>query len=87
MSHEDQWFEEADDEYDDEFPEADFDDELTETVPCPNCGIDVYEDAVQCPACGTYVTHATDVLSGRPAWWILLGFLGVLATVLALAVW
>lgn len=65
--------------------DADFDDELTETAPCPQCGVQVYEDAVQCPACGVYVTHQANVWSGRPAWWIALAVLGILATILALA--
>ena len=65
--------------------DADFDDELTETVPCPHCGAEVYEDAVQCPACGTYLTHQANVWSGRPTWWIVLGLLGILAVLLVLA--
>ncbi len=75
-----------DDDVDDgEFPDAEFDEGPTETVPCSQCGAEVYEDAVQCPACGTYVTADTNVWSGRPVWWIVLGLLGVVAAVLALA--
>ncbi len=72
MLDEDQWFEETDD-------------ELTDTVACPDCGAEVYEDAVQCPVCGSYVTHQTGVWSGRPVWWIVLGLLGVVAAIAALA--
>ena len=60
-------------------------DELTETVPCSQCGAEIYEDAVRCPACGTYITHDTSVWSGRSGWWIVLGLLGILAVILALA--
>ena len=83
------WFEKPDDELrDDEYPdEASLDEESSETVPCPECGSDVYEDAPQCPVCGTYITSASgNVWSGRPGWWVFLGLLGILALILALAV-
>lgn len=88
MSGDDLRFEPTGDELQDrEYPDAqldDDDDELTETVTCPHCGVEVYEDAVECPACQTYITHRHNVWSGRPAWWIILGLLGVLAAILAL---
>lgn len=28
----------------------------SETVPCPSCGAQIYEDADRCPKCGKYVT-------------------------------
>jgi len=79
-------FEEPGDElHDDEYPDPDeFDDDTTETVPCPECGADVYEDAEQCPACGVYITHEHSALAGRPGWWIVLAVLGILATVVVL---
>ena len=84
-------FEGPDDELrDDEYPDReDFDDEdeLTETVPCPQCGADVYEDAPQCPICGEYVDRSTSALAGRPLWWIVLGVLGIAAVVVALSGW
>ena len=84
MSGDELWFEEPGDELDDsEFPEEE--DDVTSTVPCPECGAEVYEESVQCPVCGSYITHATDVWSGRPGWWMLLGVLGVLAAILVLA--
>ena len=79
-----------DDELDDEWS-ADFDldedDEGSdsEVLPCPNCGTDVYEDALQCPACGNYISLRPRVWSGRGWWWILLGLLGIVATILVLA--
>lgn len=91
MSGDQRWFEEPDDELrDDEFPDPDqdpdlYDDDFSETLPCPQCGNEVYEDAVRCPHCGTYITHGTNVWSQRPAWWIVLGLLGVLAVILVLA--
>lgn len=86
MPGNDGWFEEPGDELlDNEFPEEDeSDDDLCETVPCVQCGAQVYEDAVRCPACGTYITHQSGVWSGRPVWWIVLGLLGILAVILVL---
>jgi len=85
MSPPDPDFDHPDDPLDDyEYPEEP-DDEQPETIRCPACGAEVYEDAVQCPACGDYVTAASGVWSGRPTWWIVLGLVGILAAVLALA--
>jgi len=82
-----EWFEEPGDELDDdEYPdEDDLDDQLTDTVPCPQCGAEVYEDTVACPCCGTYVTVKTGIWSGRPVWWIALGLLGLVAVIVILS--
>ena len=70
---------------DDEYPdEDDLDDETSETLPCPECGAEVYEDAVRCPACGSYVTFDTQPRSGRHAWWIVVGLLAALLAILVL---
>ena len=79
-------FEEPGDElYDDEFPDDEFDDDSAETVPCADCGAQIYEEAVQCLVCGSYVTRHASIWSGRPAWWIALAILGAVAGILALA--
>ena len=79
----DEWFEEPGDAWDaSDYPDEE---DVTSTVPCPECGAEVYEDAVRCPACGNYITHATSVWSGRPGWWIVLGLLGVVAVIVVLA--
>ena len=71
-----------DDEYpEEEYPDDDSQDGLSETVSCSQCGAEIYEDAVQCPICGSYVAPDTAVFSGKPGWWIVLGLLGALATV------
>jgi hypothetical protein len=46
MACDDSRFEPPDDELrDEEYPEpGEFGDDVTETVPCPECGADVYED-------------------------------------------
>ena len=61
------------------------DDESAELLPCPECGADVYEDAEQCPICGTYLIDDSNVWTGRSTWWIVLGLLGIIAVILALA--
>jgi len=75
-----------DDEMDDDLDE-DFDgeDDEAEVLPCPACGFSVYEDSPWCPSCGQYVTFpdgSAGAWSGRPNWWIVLGILGVGATLL-----
>ncbi len=73
---------------DEEFDETDIDDaldELTEVLPCPNCGADVYEDAEQCPVCGYYITSFNHrPWSSHGWWWIALGAVGTLATIYVL---
>ena len=75
----------ADDLEDREFPDSPDDDESIEVVPCPECGADVYEEAPQCPHCGAYITYDTSIWAGRHPWWILLGLLGIVAVIVALA--
>jgi hypothetical protein len=77
----------SDDDLDeDEFPGEDeaeeFDDDQAELVECPRCGVDIYEDAEQCPLCGEWITHDTSAWSGRPWWWVVLGVCGI-ATLIA----
>ncbi len=65
--------------------ESELDDDLSETVPCPECGTEVYEDAFQCPVCGSYLSsQSSNPWSGRSLWWILLGLLGTGALIYAL---
>ncbi|HID78343.1 MAG TPA: zinc-ribbon domain-containing protein [Planctomycetaceae bacterium] len=87
MTSGDQWFEQTGDElHDHEYPDEGYaEDDWTDTAPCPACGTEVYEDSVQCPVCGTYITSQTNPWMGRPAWWILLGLLGLVATIAVLA--
>ena len=89
MGDQDGWFDEPEDaefpggDFDDDF-DGDFEDESTETLPCPECGAAVYEDAVRCPECGTYITFRAGAWTGRPTWWILLALLGLVAAILAM---
>ncbi len=82
----DSWGESTDDLDDYEYPDSDPQDEdSSDTIVCPECGADVYEDAEQCPVCGEYLIMDTRPWSGKPIWWIALGILGIIATVAALA--
>jgi DNA-directed RNA polymerase subunit RPC12/RpoP len=58
----------------DEADQDERDDDDVETVPCPECGKPVYEEADVCPHCGSFILR--DVRAGRPRW--------VLATALIL---
>jgi len=83
----DEWLDPSDEGFDEsEYPEPDEDDDAQDTVPCPNCGADVYEDAPACPVCGHYFTAEGSPWSGKPGWWILLGLLGVAAAIVVLAI-
>ena len=72
---------------DDDLDDEDDEDGETEVVPCPACGVEVYEEAERCPACGEYIVHSTSPWGGKPRWWIVLGLLGIAAVIYALARW
>ena len=43
-----------------------------DTVPCPICGAEVYEDAQRCPHCGGYITGDLPQRSSGAWWWVVL---------------
>jgi hypothetical protein len=58
-----------------------------DTEPCPYCRQAVYEDAVQCPHCGTFLSEE-DAPHAPRQWWIILGVIVCLAIVLKwIGVW
>ncbi|MEZ5942998.1 MAG: hypothetical protein R3C18_16515 [Planctomycetaceae bacterium] len=71
----------TDDEYDDE-------DLPNGTVPCRNCGEQVYEDAVQCTYCGEYGPTESGgerrAYPQRSVWFWVLGILGTIAVIASL---
>ena len=81
VSSHDDW---SDDDSSDDEPWDD-DDDSSETVACPHCGAEMYEDSIRCPVCGEYVTHSTSALMGRPMWYVLLGLAGVIAVIAVLS--
>ncbi len=71
-----------DNDLDDDFDsDDDYGDDEAETLPCPECGAEVYEDAEQCPRCGAYITPHTHALAGWPWVLVALGLCGVVAVV------
>ncbi|MDZ7618994.1 MAG: zinc ribbon domain-containing protein [Patescibacteria group bacterium] len=71
---------------DEELRDEDYPDhEDSDTATCPHCGAEVYEDAVQCPVCGNYITFSSGPLTGWPTGLLLLGLAGLVAAILALA--
>ncbi|QDU63745.1 hypothetical protein Pan216_46260 [Planctomycetes bacterium Pan216] len=72
-----------------EYPEPDNEDDddlITQTVTCPSCGREVYEDAEQCPICGDYITPgSSSVFAGKPIWFVVIAILGIIAFILTFA--
>lgn len=49
---------------------------MSDTVPCPHCGREVYEDAERCPYCENYISEEdTPPSSSRKPWWLIVGVL------------
>ena len=68
-----------------EYPdEGESDSAEIELVACPKCGSEIYEEAVQCHHCGTYVTFSSSPFEGKPIAWVVLGLLGIGAVVWSL---
>jgi len=63
---------------------SDQDEETNETIVCPACGAEIYEESVQCPECEQYISPNTSAWANRPWWWVALGLLGVLAALWAI---
>ena len=62
------------------------DDEGGEEVPCPSCGEPVYEEADVCPSCGDYIVPGRRPAGANlPRWMFVLGAIGVVGTIVALA--
>ena len=79
-------FQYADDLGDEEYPDDadafdEIEDDSTQTICCPACQSEIYEDAPQCPICGHFIT-AHD-RSSQPWWWIAV----VLLLIISLSLW
>ena len=55
------------------------------TAACPECGIEIYADADVCHACGHFIIHESSAWQGRSTWWVVLGVLGIIAVIFAIA--
>ncbi len=58
------------------------DDDESETLNCPECGEDVYEESNQCPACGLYITPKVRTSHLENAIWTIAAILVVGACLL-----
>lgn len=65
---------------DDEFPEPGSGDDDGNTLLCPHCRVPVYDQAEQCPYCGTYLTEEDSAPRHKPLW-IVVGTVACLAVV------
>ncbi len=68
VSEDDEWDDE--DEADEDGPE----DDDAETVACPHCNRQIYEDAERCPYCEQYISKE-DAPRSRKSWLIIVGTL------------
>jgi len=58
------------------------DDETDVTISCPNCNLEIYEDAPRCPHCGEYITGSNrNPFSTRSSW-----FRNLIVVVIALTI-
>lgn len=72
---------ESDHDWDDDFPG-----EEENVIPCESCGRLMYDDADVCPYCGQFQIGEVPSGPGRPKWFVALGILGVIATILSMLV-
>lgn len=65
----------------DEYPVESDESDSFGTLPCSECGAEIFDDAVQCPQCGWYVTW--DAPGGRSPRWDWLIKVGLVLIVLS----
>jgi hypothetical protein len=82
--HDDDEDDDDDRELPDESDEDDDDDASVDTIACPSCGREVYEQAERCPHCGSYVSREGPRSQRRPLW-LIVGV--VLCLLIVLLVW
>lgn len=78
------WDAEIDDDSDDDsgFDTSGADDD--NTLPCPFCGAEIFEDADRCTECGRYLTRE-EATGDRKPWWLVVGVVICLLIVLSWA--
>ena len=73
--------------WDDATEETDlWDEDSSDTMACPACNAEIFDDTDLCPACGEFLIPETSAWSGKSFWWIALGILGIVALATALVV-
>ncbi|MBI1249654.1 hypothetical protein GC197_17655 [bacterium] len=60
------------------------DDDQDDTINCPNCGAEIFDDTDVCPICMHAIIHDRSPWSGKSVGWIVLGVLGIIATIVML---
>lgn len=70
-------FEPQDSEWQEEYDE--FHDDSVETLECPHCGREVYEDTDKCPHCGEWIMPLAARASSKSRIWIVGAILALLA--------
>jgi len=90
------WDDDSDDFEEDSEEDFEDEDDSSETIPCPQCGAEIYEDAEACPHCGDYMHHGYRPGYGAAWWtfggaieewapfWIFLAVAGVLGVIFSL---
>ena len=73
------------DEYDDEDWIDDPEEDQDDTIECPECGAEIFDDIDVCPVCGHAIIHSTSPWSGKSLPWILMGLLGIVAVITMLS--
>ena len=73
-----------DQEWEAEFGE--FQDAEPELLPCPSCGVEVYEETQRCPHCGEWITPLAASARSRSRLWIIAAILALIA-IIAFVVW
>ncbi len=68
---------------DEDWPD-DWDDDPT--IPCPQCGREILEDAERCPYCERYLSR-DDAPRRRKPWWIVAGVIACLYVVYRWNIW
>ncbi|PQO27080.1 hypothetical protein [Blastopirellula marina] len=70
------------DEYDDEDWTEDYlDEDQEDTIECPECGAEIFDDIDVCPVCGNAIIHSTSPWAGKSLPWVVLGLLGMIAVI------
>lgn len=71
------------DEYDEDWIDDEPEDDQDETMICPQCGAEIFDDVDVCPICLHAIIHDTSPWSGKSVAWMIFGILGIIATLVA----
>ena len=70
-------YDEGEQGWEDEF--AEFEEAEPETLPCPSCGAEVYEETQRCPHCGDWIMPLAASSRRKSTLWIVAAILMLLA--------